>query len=54
MTLDPVTIGPDATAGEALDLMLKGGFRHLPVEDGGAVIGVISMRDVAKSTTKDR
>lgn len=53
MTLDPATIGPDATVGEALDLMLHEGFRHLPVEDGGAVIGIISMRDLARSTTKD-
>lgn len=53
MTRDPITIGPDATVGEALDLMLSGGFRHLPVEDEGAVVGVISMRDLAKSTAKD-
>lgn len=54
MTPDPVTIGPEATVGEALDLMLSRGFRHLPVKDEDVVIGVISMRDLAKSTTKDR
>jgi len=31
MTTGPVTIGPDATVGEALDRMLAGHFRHLPV-----------------------
>ena len=32
---------------EALDLMLSKGFRHLPVEDKGAVVGVVSMRDLS-------
>ena len=54
MTADPVTIGPGATVGDALDRMLAGGFRHLPVHDGATVVGVISMRDLAKSTAKER
>ncbi|HET7235693.1 MAG TPA: CBS domain-containing protein [Actinomycetota bacterium] len=48
MTPDPVTIGPDASAGEALNLMLFRGFRHLPVVEGDTVLGVVSMRDLAK------
>jgi CBS domain-containing protein len=53
MVRDPVTIGPDATAGEALDRMLVGGFRHLPVIEGSALVGVVSMRDLAKSISKE-
>ena len=53
MTQDPVTIGPDATVGEALDRMLSGGFRHLPVMEGDALVGVVSMRDLAKSIAKE-
>ena len=53
MTVDPVTIGPDATVGKALDLMLSRGFRHLPVMDGDAVVGMISMRDLAQSTARE-
>jgi CBS domain-containing protein len=34
---------------EALNRMLFGGFRHLPVVDGEAVVGMVSMRDLAKS-----
>lgn len=49
MTADPVTIGPDTTLGEALNQMLFGGFRHLPVIEAGEVVGVVSMRDLAKS-----
>jgi CBS domain-containing protein len=53
MTRDPVTIGPDASAGEALDQMLSGGFRHLPVMEDGSLVGVVSMRDLAKNISKE-
>jgi CBS domain-containing protein len=52
MTRDPVTISPDATVGEALDRMLDGGFRHLPVMEGSTLVGVVSMRDLARSMAK--
>jgi CBS domain-containing protein len=52
MTADPVTIAPDATVGEALDRMLAGHFRHLPVIEDDAVIGMVSMRDLARSIAK--
>jgi CBS domain-containing protein len=47
MTSQPATIGPEATTDEALDRMLRGGFRHLPVVDGEQVVGMLSIRDVA-------
>jgi CBS domain-containing protein len=53
MSRDPVTIGPDTTVAEALNQMLFGGFRHLPVMDGDAVVGIVSMRDLAKSIAKE-
>jgi CBS domain-containing protein len=53
MTRDPVTINPDASVGEALDLMLSRGFRHLPVMQGDTLVGVVSMRDLAKSLAKE-
>jgi|SRR5436190_21398186 len=52
MTRGPVTIQPDATVGEALDRMLAGHFRHLPVLEGVTVIGMVSMRDLARSIAK--
>ena len=53
MTPDPVVIGPDATIGEALDVMLAGGFRHLVVAtEGGAAVGIVSMRDLAARIAK--
>ena len=45
MTPDPDTIGPAATAIEALRMMRDGGYRHLPVVEGGTVLGVVSRRD---------
>ena len=35
---------------EALRTMLDSGFRHLPVVEGGEVIGMVSMRDLAAET----
>lgn len=52
MTRDPLTIGPNATVGEAMDRMLDGGFRHLPVMEGGTLVGIVSMRDLARSISK--
>jgi CBS domain-containing protein len=47
MTPNPMTIPPELSVEEALDLMLSKGFRHLPVEDQGSVVGVVSMRDLS-------
>lgn len=52
MTPNPRTIGPDATVGEAMDAMLDGGFRHLPVIEGEKLVGIVSMRDLARAVTK--
>ncbi len=45
MTPEPVTLGPEATAVDALRLMTQIGFRHLPIVEQGRVYGIISMRD---------
>ncbi len=45
MTPGPVTMGPDKTAIDALRSMWDGGFRHVPVVDGGRVVGVVSRGD---------
>ncbi|MEA2581325.1 MAG: hypothetical protein QOE83_2217 [Actinomycetota bacterium] len=46
MTREPMTIGPEASTMEALDTMLEQGFRHLPVLEGGVIVGMVSMRDL--------
>jgi CBS domain-containing protein len=45
MTRDPVTLGPRATAQEALLALHDGGFRHLPIVVDGRVAGIVSRYD---------
>lgn len=44
MTRAPVTIDPDKPFGYALLVMHENGFRHLPVVEGGKLIGTLSSR----------
>ncbi|MEE9296283.1 MAG: CBS domain-containing protein [Phycisphaerae bacterium] len=56
MTPDPDTVSSETTAIDALRLMQDGDFRHLPVVDGGRVLGLVSRRDfhgVEKSRLDD-
>jgi CBS domain-containing protein len=48
MTRDPQTIAPEASLDEALQRMVSGNFRHLPVMEGGRLVGMLSMRDVSR------
>jgi CBS domain-containing protein len=49
MTRDPMTIGPDVAVRQALGKMLRGGFRHLPVVERRVVVGIVSLRDLART-----
>jgi CBS domain-containing protein len=46
MTPDPITAGPEMSVEEAAQIMLENNFRHLPVVEGGGVVGVVSLRRV--------
>lgn len=46
MTADPLTITEDRSLGDALTLMKRGGFRHIPVVRDGAAVGMVSIRDI--------
>jgi len=46
MTPQPWTIGRDERLAKARDLMREHGIRHLPVLDGGKLVGILSERDV--------
>jgi predicted transcriptional regulator len=45
MTTDPDTIRPHEPVDEAIRRMDEYGYRHLPVVEGGAVIGMVALRD---------
>lgn len=47
MTTNPFTVGPENTVPEALALMEERRVRHLPVVEGGRVVGVLSKGDIA-------
>jgi CBS domain-containing protein len=44
---------PDWSLEQAAGAMIKGGFRHLVVVDGGETVGVLSMRDIVRCWTGD-
>jgi acetoin utilization protein AcuB len=46
MTASPLTVNCDQSLEFAKDLMKKNHIRHLPVLDGGALVGLISERDI--------
>jgi CBS domain-containing protein len=50
MTPNPVTVGPETSVERALEIMLAGNFRHLPVTEGERVVGVVSIRDLSRAT----
>jgi CBS domain-containing protein len=53
MTRDPETIEPSDRAGHAASIMIHGGFRHLPVLDGGKAVGIVSIRDLVRVVLDD-
>ena len=53
MTHDPDTIDPGDTPGQAAAMMLRGGFRHLPVLEGGTPVGIVSIRDLMRVAVDD-
>ena len=54
MTTSPHSIGRDQTLAVAHSIMAKYGIRHLPVLEGGTLLGVVSQRDLQMlETLKD-
>jgi CBS domain-containing protein len=44
---------PDWSLERAAEAMVRGGFRHLVVVDGGEMVGVLSMRDIVRCWVAD-
>lgn len=54
LTPNPTTVTPDADAREAADLMGREQIRRLPVVEGGRLVGMLAIGDVAVDVGKDR
>ena len=54
MTADVVSIGLDDTTDRCMQLVTDRRIRHLPVLDGGSVLGVDSIGDHVKSVIEDQ
>jgi len=53
LTAELVVASPAWSLEEAAVAMIKGGFRHLIVVEGGDIAGVVSMRDIVRCWTDD-
>lgn len=49
MTRNVMTCGEEETIDSVMSRMTRGRFRHLPVEAGGRLAGIISIGDVVKA-----
>lgn len=50
MTQKIVTVSVDDTLSTVEDIMTLGGVRHMPVVRGGALVGVVSQRDLLRAS----
>jgi CBS domain-containing protein len=46
MTPNPKTLSPDTPVVEALETMQKHAYRHVPLEQNGQIVGIVSLRDI--------
>jgi CBS domain-containing protein len=53
LTGEVVYAAPDWSLEEAATAMLRGGFRHLIVVEGGETVGILSVRDIVRCWTED-
>jgi len=54
MTRQVVTVAPETRTQTCMNLMSERKIRHLPVVDGGTVMGMISIRDILDDILQDR
>jgi CBS domain-containing protein len=53
LTSDLVFASPDWSLERAAAAMIRGGFRHLVVVDGGELVGMLSIRDIVRVWMQD-
>jgi CBS domain-containing protein len=53
MTRDLVTVTPQTSVNEAMELMTRHRVRHLPVIENGALVGLVSIGDLVKARIEE-
>ena len=53
LSADLTFAAPDWSLERAAEEMVRGGFRHLVVVDGGELAGIVSMRDIVRCWVTD-
>ncbi len=54
MSAHVVTVGPEATVADCMVRMTERHIRHLPVVDGGELVGIVSIGDVVKAIISEQ
>jgi CBS domain-containing protein len=54
MSAPVITISPDASVQEGMQMMTEKFVRHLPVVDGSGVLGMVSIGDLVKAVIHDQ
>src|SRR5437667_4330068 len=54
MITDPITLGPDASLSDALDVMKRFHISGVPITEHGKLVGILTNRDIRFSTDEDR
>jgi len=54
MSPSPTTLSPSDSVQEAAEIMAREQIRRLPVVDGGKLVGIVSIGDVAVDARKDK
>ena len=49
MTKNMITVSPEQKLEDCIELMTKHHIRHLPVQEGDRMVGIVSMRDVMEA-----
>ncbi|GAA2606819.1 CBS domain-containing protein [Paractinoplanes durhamensis] len=52
MSLDPITTRPDADVADVAETMLAHDVRSMPVVEDGAVVGIVSRRDILRAMVR--
>ena len=54
MTPDVLCVSPETTVEECMALLTESRVRHLPVTDGGKLMGIVSIGDLVKQIISDK